>query len=274
MAEQESIQLADATAGQRRAAVVTVGQTPRPGGSTVHATASSVPADTSAALLSIIIPALNEAPGLAPTLKAAAAGDHVEIIVVDGGSDDDTVEIARCHGAVTLSSPRGRAVQMNRGAAAATGDILLFLHADTLLPPGFEKQVRALLACEDVVAGAFRLRIDAPSLAFRLIERLADWRSRWLHLPYGDQALFASAAVFHKVGGFAELPVMEDFALVRRLRREGRIVVAPSSVSTSARRWQAEGIWSTTWRNQGYVAAYLMGVPAGRIAAWRNARRH
>jgi rSAM/selenodomain-associated transferase 2 len=195
---------------------------------------------------------------------------HGEIIVADGGSTDGTAAVAEARGARVVGSEPGRGRQMNRGAAAATGDVLLFLHADTLLPAGYEKHVVSVLQQDGVSAGAFELSIDAPHRSLRVIERAVNWRSRLLGMPYGDQAIFVEAAMFRRAGGFPDVGAMEDFELVRRLRRSGRVAIAPAQVVTSARRWLGCGVWRTTALNQLCVAAYLMGVPADRIAVWRN----
>jgi len=226
------------------------------------------PEDYSANSISIIIPALNEESVLASTLESIRASCALEVILVDGGSIDGTQKVAHAHGAKILFSPPGRAKQMNCGAAAALGNILLFLHADTLLPPQFERLIQGVLAHRGVVAGAFELRIDSPSTILRGIERMANWRSRRLHMPYGDQALFVRAELFHSIGGFSELPIMEDFELMRQLRRKGRIEMIPEPALTSARRWEQAGILRTTLANQVAIAAYLMGMPPARIACW------
>jgi rSAM/selenodomain-associated transferase 2 len=161
---------------------------------------------------------------------------------------------------------------MNAGAAAATGDTLLFLHADTRLPDGFEQQVTRLLAEPGVSAGAFELRIEAERWSLRIIERVVRWRSRALHMPYGDQALFMTREIFQRAGGFPPLPAMEDFELVRRLRRLGRVEIAPAAVSTSPRRWITRGSWRTTLLNQLCILAHTLGVSPDRIARWRRPR--
>ncbi len=218
--------------------------------------------------ISIIIPTLNEERCIAQTLQAIPSSDRVEIIVADGGSCDRTLEIAGRQGARVLKVPGGRARQMNAAARQARGEILLFLHADTRLMAGFSSFVPETLAGKKVVAGAFRLRIDASGWGFRLIERVANWRSRFLHTPYGDQALFLSRQTFREVGGFPDLPIMEDFELVSRLRRKGRIALARQAAATSARRWQRLGLVRTTLINWGMVAGYLVGVSPARLASW------
>jgi rSAM/selenodomain-associated transferase 2 len=213
---------------------------------------------------------------LAATLANIQLALNVEVIVVDGGSQDDTVQIAHSFGAKVLSAPAGRACQMNFGAKAASGDILLFLHADTRLPAKFDAMVaKALFAASKSkfpnkapVAGAFELRIDAPLLSLRLIEIGVNWRSRWLQMPYGDQAIFLKSQVFHDIGGFPDLPIMEDFELMLRLKRLGRIAIIPEPVLTSGRRWQKLGVLKTTLINQGAIIAYLLHIPPKQIAWW------
>lgn len=227
-------------------------------------------------MISIIIPVLNEAGNLPATLANIQTAGKVEVIVVDGGSQDSTVQIARYLGVKVLSAPGGRACQMNVGAKAATGNILLFLHADTRLPPRFDAMVAgAIFAASSgktpalvPIAGAFELRIDALPRSLRLIESGINWRSRWLQMPYGDQAIFLKTEVFHDIGGFPELPIMEDFELMRRLRCLGRIVIIPVPVLTSGRRWLRLGVFKTTLINQIAIIAYLLGVPPEQIAHW------
>jgi len=195
----------------------------------------------------------------------------VEVIVVDGGSSDDTVQLAESLGVKVIAATTGRAHQMNTGARAATGDILLFLHADTILPTSFQILVRTALiktARATPIAGAFELRIAAPLPSLRLIESSVNWRSRWLQMPYGDQAIFLKREVFDNVGGFPDLPIMEDFELMRRLRRLGRIVIVAAPVLTSGRRWLRLGVWKTTLINQIAILAYLLGVSPLQIAHW------
>jgi rSAM/selenodomain-associated transferase 2 len=218
--------------------------------------------------ISIIIPALNEAEALGAALESAEGAAVTEVILVDGGSEDETVQLARSHGANVASAPRGRASQMNAGARMAKADILLFLHADTRLPSGFAEEVRHVLAEPGVVAGAFSLRIEGEGKRLRWIERLANWRSRVLQLPYGDQGLFVKEELFRSIGGFPEIPLMEDVELVRRLWRRGRIAVSPLHVVTSARRWERAGVLRATLLNQFFLFSYFLGMPSHRIARW------
>lgn len=219
-------------------------------------------------LISIIIPVLNEARILPITLASTQLSVDVEVIVVDGGSQDGTVQLTHSLSVKVLSHDPPRACQMNAGAKAATGDILLFLHADTLLPSGFDTLVRQALKQPSAVAGAFELRIDGSLLGLRLIENGVNWRSRWLQMPYGDQAIFLKTELFHTIGGFPKLPIMEDFELMRRLKRQGRIVTIPVPVLTSGRRWQKLGVLKTTLINQMAIIAYFLGVPPEEIARW------
>jgi uncharacterized protein len=226
------------------------------------------------AKISIVIPALNEARSIAKVLASIHSLPNLEIILVDGGSIDDTVSIAQGFDIKVLSSPPGRACQMNVGAKAATGEILLFLHADTFLPLGFETMVRSTLQPPlrgenpAPVAGAFTLQIDDPLSILRSIERLVAWRSKWRQMPYGDQAIFLTAATFWELGGFVEMPIMEDFELIRRLQRRGRIETLAAPVVTSARRWLKRGVWQTTLINQSIVIGYLVGISPARLATW------
>jgi len=218
--------------------------------------------------ISVIIPALNEEATIGCAISGALLGRNVEVIVVDGGSSDSTKAVATACGARALDASSSRALQMNAGAATAEGEILLFLHADTQLPDGFDGLVRHALNEPGVVGGAFLFRTDYRTSVMRLIERLANWRSRCLQMPYGDQAIFVKRTLFNTVKGFRDLPIMEDFEFVRRLRRHGRIALAPAAAITSGRRWRLRGILATTLLNQFLIVAYKLGVSPARLALW------
>jgi rSAM/selenodomain-associated transferase 2 len=218
--------------------------------------------------ISIIIPVLNEAIALPSVLARIGDVPHVEVIVVDGGSRDQTVAIAKSFPVKVTSATAGRASQMNTGATIATGDILLFLHADTCLPPEFQTLIPLALQDIGTVAGAFELRIDAQLRGLRLVEQMVKMRSHFLSLPYGDQAIFLKTAIFHEIGGFADLPIMEDFELILRLRRLGRITIVPAPVITSGRRWQKLGVLKTTLINQLIVVGYFLGIPPTQLVRW------
>lgn len=223
--------------------------------------------------ISVIIPALDEAGNIGAAITSARRCTDAEVVVVDGGSRDGTADVAAGLGAVVTHSPRGRAVQMNRGAVLATGDVLLFLHADTTLPEGYEVHIRRILEKQGVVAGAFMLGLDAPGATFRVIERLANFRSRAFGLPYGDQAIFITASAFRAVGGYIETPIMEDYDLMRRVGRLGKVELAPARVTTSARRWLRLGVIKTTLINQANIVAWHAGVSPERIKKWAGASR-
>ncbi len=223
--------------------------------------------------ISVIIPTLNEASCLAGTLAKIWNAEDVETLIVDGGSTDRTVEIAKSCSVKVIAAKRGRATQMNKGAAAASGGILLFLHADTHLPNGFADYARRILARPEIAAGSFKLQINGAMPGLRLIERAANWRSKTLQLPYGDQALFLKTSLFRAMGGFPDIPIMEDLEFVRRLRKRGRIAIAPVPAVTSARRWLALGLWRTTLMNQCALAAYYAGVSLPTIAEWYHRKK-
>ncbi len=213
-------------------------------------------------LLSIVVPTWNERHSLTSMFESIGDHDDIEVIVADGGSRDGTVEVARELGATVVSTPKGRSVQMNCGAALAMGDVLLFLHADTRLPSSWRVDLREW-AAGDGIAGAFSLRFDACSYSLRLIAAAANIRSRWLSLPYGDQAIFLRRRIFGELGGFRDLPVMEDFDLVRRLRRLGRLDILRSFVTTSARKYRQQGSWRTV---AGHQRMILRWYCSGRFA--------
>ena len=223
--------------------------------------------------ISVIIPVLNDAEALDLALGSTQDCIGVECIVVDGGSSDESAEVAQSRGVKVLHSPPGRARQMNAGAEVAEGRFLLFLHADTRLPEGFDGHVRQILTGSGVAAGAFQLQIDAPSARLRLIEKAATWRSRYLQMPYGDQAIFLRKELFREMGGFPDLPIMEDFQLIRRLQGEGRIVIASAAVVTSARRWKKLGALRTTLLNQLMILGFYLGFEPARLARWYRRKK-
>jgi len=190
------------------------------------------------------------------------------VIVVDGGSSDNTVKIAEALGARVISSAQSRAHQMNSGANVAKGNILLFLHADTCLPHNFDSFVRQTLLQPKAIAGAFELKIDGKTVGLRLVEWGVRVRSHLFQMPYGDQGIFLKASVFQNMGGFPDLPILEDFELIRRLRQKGRIAIARAAVITSSRRWQKLSVFRATLINQLIIIGYLLGVSPTRLALW------
>ena len=218
--------------------------------------------------ISVIVPTLNEQACLAATLDALALAPGDELIVVDAGSTDGTPGIARRFTSRFYQGPRGRARQMNHGARYAQGDILLFLHADTLLPADGLDAVRQALQQPGTVGGAFRLIITPATPALRLVAWGTNLRSRFGGLPYGDQALFVSRHVFEELGGYDDVPFMEDIRLVQALRRRGRLVILPQAVATSGRRWQQDGVLFTTVRNIVLMTLYFCGVQPASLKRW------
>jgi rSAM/selenodomain-associated transferase 2 len=219
-------------------------------------------------MISVIIPTYNEAKSIQTTIDRVnlCNSSDIEIIVIDGGSQDETIAIAIESGVKVLQSAPGRAVQMNAGAAIAQGEHLLFLHADTWVPEGFDRWVEKGL--EDSIAGAFELTIAGTDWQLRLVEWGVKLRSKLFQLPYGDQALFMTAETFHILGGFPDLPIMEDFVFIQQLKQRGRIAIVPAAVLTSARRWQTRGIWQTTVMNQVVILGFYLGVKPQTLRRW------
>lgn len=198
----------------------------------------------------------------------AALGKGVEVIVADGGSADNTREAARKLGASVVLTPAGRGLQMDAAALRATGDALLFLHADTRLPPGWLDSITDALKDTSVVGGGFGLSIDSKEMRFRLLEAAVNLRSRLFKLVYGDQAIFARKEAFLKAGGFNKLPLMEDVYCVKRLRKAGRFVLLKGRVKTSGRRWSGRGILRNALKNWLFLMLYNIGVAPERLYGW------
>lgn len=217
-------------------------------------------------LVSIIIPALNEAQNLGCAVPRRA--DGIEVIVADGGSTDGTAQAALSMGASVVHAPRGRGAQMDAGALASKGEILVFLHADSVLPQGWMDAMTAALRDERVVGGAFRLTIGSRGKLLRIVEGAVTLRSRLLGLYYGDQAIFARRDAFMRAGGFKNLPLMEDVDCVKRLRKLGRLVLLDKRVVTSSRRWDRKGVLPTTLRNLLFLTLYFAGVSPARLYRW------
>ncbi|GAB4238113.1 MAG: TIGR04283 family arsenosugar biosynthesis glycosyltransferase [Stanieria sp.] len=248
-------------------------------------------------MISIIIPVFNEAAIIQTAIEQLKDNQDIEVIIVDGGSQDRTVELVLAMGAVFVETGRGgdgekrrrgdrekgrhgegnnklklmiasepgRAYQMNAGAAIAKGDILLFLHVDTQLPANYQSLIYKTLSSSQVMAGTFELAIDSQAKSFRLIETMVNLRSRLLSLPYGDQAIFLNKSTFEKIGGYRNLAIMEDFELIQRLKRHGKIVIASAAVLTSPRRWRQLGVWQTTAINQLIILGYYLGISPTKL---------
>lgn len=211
-------------------------------------------------MITIVIPTLDEEGTIGGCLAALAREPTPhEIIVVDGGSRDSTVDIATEH-ATVIRAPRGRARQMNAGARRGRGEILLFLHADCILDEGALAAVENLLGRTRAVGGCFRQRIQARGLLFRAIELAANLRARWMPYFYGDSGIFVRREVFERIRGFPEIPIMEEVGLTRAMRRAGPVRVLPQRIQVSPRRWERRGVLRTTLRNWIITARYHLGV--------------
>ena len=216
--------------------------------------------------ISVIVPALDEGVQIEAALRSAREPLVAEILVVDGGSSDDTSARAAGFADRVLTSPRGRALQMNAGAQQARGDVLLFLHADTRLPPGFAVAIESAVQA-GAVGGRFDVELRGTQRFLPVVAALMNARSRATRIFTGDQAIFVRREVFARIGGFAAIPLMEDVELSSRLRREGPIASLRLRVSTSARRWEEQGVLRTILLMWGLRLAYASGVSPERLAA-------
>jgi rSAM/selenodomain-associated transferase 2 len=217
--------------------------------------------------LSIIIPSLNAAPSLGAVLDSLAEAPNAEIVISDGGSADDTVRIASWRGARVLIGLPGRGRQLRAGGSASSGDWLLFLHADTTLEAGWYLEIMQQLilpGCPQKAA-TFRFRLDDDSWQAWLLERLVALRVTLFGLPYGDQGLVIHRSLYEEIGGFDELPLMEDVAIIERIGKS-RLIVLRSAATTSASRWKTDGWWRRSARNLRYLFLYKCGVSPKSIA--------
>jgi len=215
--------------------------------------------------ISVIVPVLNEEKSIAATLQALARLQPYETIVVDGGSRDRTPGIAAEFGVKVIPSERGRARQMNRGAREASGDVLVFLHADTRLPSTALSDIAGAMGDPLQVGGRFDVELDGTHWMLPLVGRLISYRSRLSKVATGDQALFVRREVFQRIGGFEDIPLMEDIAFCRALKRQGAVACLRSRVVTSARRWEVDGVWRTIFRMWMLKLLYLTGVSPARL---------
>lgn len=219
--------------------------------------------------ISVVIPALDEASRIAAVIEHAARLGFTDIVVVDGGSRDRTAEEAgRTTLAQVLSSAPGRAKQMNRGAAAAAGDLLLFLHADTRLPAGAKFSIEQALKDPLVLGGRFDVEFDSASFWGLVVAWFMNTRSRWSRIATGDQALFVRRATFEHLGGFADIPLMEDIEFTTRLKRSGRTIALRDKVTTSFRRWEQRGPLRTILLMWLLRFLYWIGIAPSRLHRW------
>jgi rSAM/selenodomain-associated transferase 2 len=217
--------------------------------------------------LSVVIPVLHDAAAARRLLGQIEPDPEIEVLIVDGGADAGLDRAARARpGTRVLRTSAGRARQMNAGAREAAGEWLLFLHADSALPPGWRGALAALPS--RAIGGWFEFALDDPAWQARAIERLVGWRVRVLRLPYGDQGLFVRRTVFNDIGGFADLPLLEDVEFVRRLVAAGPVTEVPLPLRTSARRWRRDGWFRRSARNSLIVLLYFAGFSPARLARW------
>ncbi|MEC9019155.1 MAG: TIGR04283 family arsenosugar biosynthesis glycosyltransferase [Nitrospinota bacterium] len=217
---------------------------------------------------SIIIPTLNEARYLSETLAQIQQLSSHEIIISDGGSNDNTLKIASKFTQNLIKGSAGRALQMNAGAQVATGDLLLFLHADSYIERASYQKMLAAMKKPEVLGGAFSLLIDSDRWALQIINQFANLRSRYLGRAYGDQAFFVKKHVFQEMKGFTEFPICEDLDFYKRLKFLGPVVLLKEEVLTSPRRWINEGIWFTTIRNILIATLFELGFPPRILTKW------
>lgn len=219
---------------------------------------------------SIIIPVFHESKLINTQLEAVkhlTTDEPFEIIVVDGSPTLDTLQVITNKTIITASCLQGRGRQMNVGAAHASGDILVFLHADTTLPTNALLLIRKSLQNEQLVGGAFTLQIQSPRVSLRMIAAFSTLRSQITRAPYGDQVIFLRKSCFDAIGGYRDIPLMEDVELMRRIKKKrGNIVILPTPVVTSARRWDQEGLYYTTLRDSIIIFLYWYGIPAEKLA--------
>jgi len=233
--------------------------------------------------ISVIIPTLNEERTIIATLAHTAALGFDELIVVDGGSTDETPALVESYRRSTQSSalspvrwvasPPGRSRQMNEGAKASEGDILLFLHADTQLPDNAKRMIDTTMADQRMVGGRFDVRFDRPSIWGTIIGRTMNWRSRLSGLATGDQALFIRRPIFEQMGGFADIPLMEDIEFSSRLKRMGAIATLTATVTTSFRRWEQHGPLRTILLMWTLRLLYWIGISPSHLVRWYKAVR-
>lgn len=215
--------------------------------------------------ISVIVPVLNEEKGIAATLDALLTIKPDEVIVADGGSSDRTLEIAKRFPVKLIVSERGRARQMNRGAKEASGDVLLFLHADTRLPLSALADIGTALADARYIGGRFDVELEGSHWILPLVGRMISYRSRLSKVSTGDQALFVRRDIFQRMGGFREIPLMEDIAFCQVLKRMGAVACLRSRVVTSARRWEVDGVWRTILRMWTLKLLYFAGVSPAQL---------
>lgn len=223
--------------------------------------------------LSIIIPTLNEESCIQSNLSIFARDikthfREIEIIVADGGSVDRTVELVREFTDKVCVTSAGRGKQMNAGAKISEGDYLLFLHADSVLSASGIEGIFNIMADNEIAGGAFRLMVDSDRFSLKIVSYFANIRSEVFNIAYGDQGIFLKRDIFFNIGGYPDIPIMEDVAFVRRLKKAGKFVILPYYIIASPRRWEKEGVFYTTMRNWFFILSYMSGVSPYRLKDW------
>lgn len=216
-------------------------------------------------LISIIIPTFNEEKNIHRLLHVLKCMEHVEIIIVDGGSRDHTAAIVESYEVRLIRTDPGRAKQMNAGAQIARGNVLWFIHADSHITSKMADELREVLQDEKIVGGGFSLRFDNPSYLLKWIARGSNWRARRLHLFFGDQGFFVRRSIFEHIGGFPPVALMEDWMMCQRVKQVGRLILLPMPIITSARRFQKHGIVRTFLLMQWIKLLFLCGVPTSTL---------
>jgi rSAM/selenodomain-associated transferase 2 len=225
--------------------------------------------DSNRSRISVIIPVYDDTAQLKSLLtQLREYSPSLEIVVADGGGSSETKEVCRAYGAKRVVSPRGRGIQMNRGASATTGDILWFLHADSVVHPNSLDMIEKVMRDDDTVGGAFRFRLHQRHWYAPLLDLGVRLRSHILKLPYGDQGFFVRRTVFESMAGYVDIPFLEDVEFIRRLRRYGEISLLSLPIGISSRRWEREGFFYVTIRNWLVTLAYLRGVSPERLVRW------
>jgi rSAM/selenodomain-associated transferase 2 len=221
---------------------------------------------------STIVPAFHESDkinSLVEHLQGLESSQDAEIIVVDGNPNGDTIQAIGSDRVKKMVAPKGRARQMNAGASLAKGEILIFLHADTELPPNALKTINSAMAQKGYVGGAFELDIDSHKIEYKILVRWASLRCRLTRIPYGDQAIFIKRHYFNALGGYRDIALMEDVELMRRIKRRGdKIFIVPEKVRTSPRRWEQEGFVYVNVRNAFLFTSYILGVSPLKLASF------
>lgn len=223
-------------------------------------------------MISVVIPVLDEGGIINEILNhinTISCNIVREIIIVDGDSSGSTICEVKAKSVITLVSGKGRAKQMNAGARLAGGNVIMFLHADTVLPANAFVEIQKTMQCDEFVAGAFDLGIDNNNFVFKLIASAASLKHRLTHVPFGDQAIFIRREYFEAMGGYKEIPLMEDVDLMKRIKKKGwNIRIIPSKVLTSARKWEKEGVAYTVIRNWMIQILYLFGMSPERLVRY------